>query len=545
MIPAPRVLADVILDLNPRRKQIFSKTLVEPKRLGRTLPAVINGLTASQAQAQGFVGDSSDAENDSHTNSESLFIDGGSDDEQGVARSRSGSPVRNEPKKSSGPLNPRINPIAPTAIFGQPSTKGSASLPVTSEQSHTNTRSGHDSHPPGSLDHSPFAYQGASTSNPFLVPSVPSQGSASTEVPKFNFFPTAGTSKPVDSAPPHAQSTATSQASPSTSVFGRTSSPFSGTASVSKPPNTTSSALSFPWSTSPVPANSKAKSDQDGVDNGQQENHSQMSLEAPQAKAPIFSFGTSPLFESPISNEQTQAKPNAGSLQAQIGLSSVQEKTTKSLVSFDRPSMTSPSASPPAQTPTSGASALTSTINTEPLFATISPPAQSSSATLSTLFNPKSTPTQAMLKPSNPDNPSLAAPQKSELPSAATVPLGPQSSAAMPKGGAGASTMGALGSDSVSVTPSKGQSSLTATEITKSSFRSPVIDELAKIMMTEEGGLLQQFVEFTIAPIIRTSVRLFEDEKSWARASQWFQDANHARKRKLMLVREMSWIFAR
>ena len=49
----------VEIDSNPRRKQIFSKNLVEQKRLDRTLPAIINGLSVSQARAQGLLIDSS------------------------------------------------------------------------------------------------------------------------------------------------------------------------------------------------------------------------------------------------------------------------------------------------------------------------------------------------------------------------------------------------------------------------------------------------------------------------------------------------------
>ena len=52
-------------------------------------------------------------------------------------------------------------------------------------------------------------------------------------------------------------------------------------------------------------------------------------------------------------------------------------------------------------------------------------------------------------------------------------------------------------------------------------IRAKALDQLAEIMMTEEGGLLQQFVEYSVTPIIRSCVAKFEDEKSWARASQF------------------------
>jgi len=33
--------------------------------------------------------------------------------------------------------------------------------------------------------------------------------------------------------------------------------------------------------------------------------------------------------------------------------------------------------------------------------------------------------------------------------------------------------------------------------------------------------LLQQYVEFTVSPIIRSSMAQYQDQKSWAKASQW------------------------
>ncbi|MCJ1405131.1 hypothetical protein MMC11_008357 [Xylographa trunciseda] len=47
-----------LTDSNPGRRQIFSKNLVEQKRLGRIFPAIINGLSASQARLNGLVEES-------------------------------------------------------------------------------------------------------------------------------------------------------------------------------------------------------------------------------------------------------------------------------------------------------------------------------------------------------------------------------------------------------------------------------------------------------------------------------------------------------
>lgn len=56
------MLLTISTDTNPRRQQIFSKNLVDQKRLSRTLPAVINGLSAAQARANGQVEDLSTRE---------------------------------------------------------------------------------------------------------------------------------------------------------------------------------------------------------------------------------------------------------------------------------------------------------------------------------------------------------------------------------------------------------------------------------------------------------------------------------------------------
>ncbi|MCJ1435111.1 hypothetical protein MMC27_004481 [Xylographa pallens] len=65
-----------LIDSNPRRAQIFSKNLVEKKRFGRTFPAVINGLSASQARLNGFVEEFHGEEGflSTNTNDEPLFV---------------------------------------------------------------------------------------------------------------------------------------------------------------------------------------------------------------------------------------------------------------------------------------------------------------------------------------------------------------------------------------------------------------------------------------------------------------------------------------
>ena len=60
---------------------MFSINLVEQKRLDRTLPAIINGLSATQARSQGLIDDVSDADKSTTTSQETLFVTGESDEE--------------------------------------------------------------------------------------------------------------------------------------------------------------------------------------------------------------------------------------------------------------------------------------------------------------------------------------------------------------------------------------------------------------------------------------------------------------------------------
>ncbi len=72
------MFANEATDTNANRTQPFSRNLVEQKRRGRTLPAVINGITASEAQAQGLVAeDYSDNDGSASANDESLFLPDG------------------------------------------------------------------------------------------------------------------------------------------------------------------------------------------------------------------------------------------------------------------------------------------------------------------------------------------------------------------------------------------------------------------------------------------------------------------------------------
>lgn len=51
--------------------------------------------------------------------------------------------------------------------------------------------------------------------------------------------------------------------------------------------------------------------------------------------------------------------------------------------------------------------------------------------------------------------------------------------------------------------------------------RPAVLDALAESLMMDDQGLLQQFIEYTVGPIVHHAFLEVEDDRSWHRASQW------------------------
>ena len=45
-------------------------------------------------------------------------------------------------------------------------------------------------------------------------------------------------------------------------------------------------------------------------------------------------------------------------------------------------------------------------------------------------------------------------------------------------------------------------------------------NELANAVMRDDNGLLQQFLEYTVGPMITSSIAQVQDERSWEEASQ-------------------------
>ena len=72
----------------------------------------------------------------------------------------------------------------------------------------------------------------------------------------------------------------------------------------------------------------------------------------------------------------------------------------------------------------------------------------------------------------------------------------------------------------LTTTPSLSNETLLPAGDTQSDSESSVLSELADAVMRDDHGLLQQFLEYTVGPLITSSMAQLQDEWSWEVASQ-------------------------
>ena len=511
------------VDRNPRRKQIFSESLVESKRLGRTLPAVINGLNAAQGQSQNLVDDSSDADTASMADSESLFVNGDSDEERSfLHRSRSSSPQTEEivngphPKHNAsatsfnpfattnlGPPSENVVPLATT--FGQPSLK-----PITTQKTADSTT--------GFVVRSDHVSQGAfdSKETPKLNSEIIAISSKDQEIrntrenlgkketPSFNFFPS--TIKPIitDSRVSNVLPFSAT-ASSNGQTFGR---PSSAAVSGVEPSERPVSLFGAPLSFTADGAYQQPKAAL---------NHSQS------ASTPLNSFfESSPLFNvgqpDKVGKEEDLNIPSHCKL-----LSGGNSKTVLTQLKADsNPTPTSTASigtKPPLSTPNFRAaiSAEASRLKSpRPLEASF--PSSKAAITPAIALTPQplqiSTPlTSTPLLHNDVEEVNLS----SQLP----LSLSSNQGQSVPK-----QDQHASGDKSISTLkkiddiPSQQHQHSSNHILPRLDVRSLSLDRIAKAMVLDNKGLLEQFIEFAIGPIITSAIDQFRDERSWKEASQ-------------------------
>ncbi|KAL8692271.1 MAG: hypothetical protein Q9218_002664 [Villophora microphyllina] len=491
-----RYLSDKPADTNRSRKQIFSTRLVEQKRRGRTLPAVINGLTAAQAQAQGLVEDYSEnqksptvsSRRSSISDEETLFIPNGSAAGEAGSESRTNGSNMGSPTVQGKNRNEAVQPSPlsqPFALFPNPS----------------------ESEKPGI----------SKSSTLFGKPTTSSQP-ANQLAPPFSTFPS-----PASSSPFHTNN----QPKDSSNLvnFQPQSDSIPGSVGNPKKPNPT--ALSFDAtksSTSQGQANPTATAAPP---------RSILDLKPSSASnTPKLSFATSPLFSQVGKTDASQTK----SKNAKIDFSprpsfpagkpsQSEQQPSESPFKFLDPSSSASTATAPTPLSQSLDPAPVSTHHSaqgspQRPFSSFFPPNWTSNITStpsSDQSNPAVTdfdfgPTQPAAKSSDasaffPVNdilkPSQQSPfQKAPSPSSSTT---------------GAQPASASGSTTSLFTPKPPKSIAAAPPPDP---RPTVLDALAEGLMMGNQGLLQQFIEYTIGPIVHEAFREVEAERSWKRARE-------------------------
>ncbi|KAI4177779.1 MAG: hypothetical protein LQ343_000243 [Gyalolechia ehrenbergii] len=463
-------------DINSNRKQAFSTNLVEQKRHGRTFPAIINGMTVAQAQAQGSVVEEySDNEGSSTANDETLFLPDGVNTTEPSTRATTDSKKSEVPKPQE---KPREAPPTSTLLFQPSATTFTVSEEPKPNPSISTTFFGKPSisaQPPSNTQ--PFAPQSIpskpATSSPFSIQDQPSfatsplssLGKPESQPPSFDFAKSVTSPTPPDS---------TQSGSPSRSIFD------------SKPSHT--------------------------------------------IEHPRFGFGTFSETHQIGANDASQSEYKGKSTEFPAGPSSFkaaepagsEQKASASPFAFLNPTpKTSPM--PPFKLFPQASAPIP---NKEPL-PQIPPPPFSPFAPPSAPLN---TPSEST--PENPDIPAnkfglsfaeSASPAKSSFPpnsiikEASALPSPPPlPNAANPIHKTPTTDLWARPEPSPSPTSTTGP---TVSEVADP--RPTVLDALAEGLLMEDQGLLQQFIEYTVGPIVSEAFREVEDERSWKRARQW------------------------
>ena len=488
---------------------------------------MINGLSAAQAQSQGFIEVPSDADTASVANSETLFV-GESDDESTSSRSRSGSPqnLRNGNEQApqlnpaATPFNPkpttaapaRPNPLAAATTFGKPS----------GTQIQTNSKPVFDFKNTNQAAHNPFQSKEPPKFN-FFPPgkSEESKGTSSVfggkEPPKASFVPLPWAPKSDEN------SNGPVLPSPTPPMDGRTHPQFSITHSATTTSETTKSVAEDPPSLVKASVPSKT--------------NSVFGQPAASSAPPIFSFATSPLFESAKTEPKSldsKAKTLQTSEEKVPSISALQQKDA----AIKPPTFTTP--------PVSESSPFS-------LFQPSNPPAKESNLLQSAPFKAPTTndtlpPTpepHANLSPFQPSQifpPSTAPNFSSPLATSSTKPLETiqiSSSNLQPTAFNPPAFSGIPVVKSSESQPSPGQPNSTTSQLDP---RSIAIDQLSEIMLLDDNGIIQHFIEFTVGSIIKASIAQFEDDSSWKEASQSSPVEVRCGKRMLIGSRGMSCI---
>lgn len=491
-----KINANKRTDTNPRRKQPFSFNLVEQKRRGRTLPATINGLTAAQAQTQGLViEDNSDNEGSAANDGESLFLPDqtgstrlareptvngvtpsvtSTQEEKGEVASKASPLFQFKPSTPSFPTSEKPHDT-PTGIwsFGKPSGPISSTQPTNPVDTPSFDPSKPANYSPFSDLNKPETKPGpfSNLNQPDSTPSSLNNSKKPNTTPGlFGFsdrqdstvptFTTAGSTGQAHQDP-------SSTSSPSRSIFDAK-------------PNSTASSTKISFGTSPLfSQNEIGKSTQP-------EKKDEISNSSPAASAPPAAYDLQPS-GSPFAFLK-HAKPIAPSspLPPQAPDNHIEKKPAQR------------SLPPPFSSPIPP-SALASGSHFQSTQQSNHPDANSNldftrpiatSSTPFSFFPPKTTENSPEQR------------KDQTAPTTATPAFKTQQ----------------LTSTKSPPSNRAGDPSEAAVATTPPNPRPAVLDALAESLMMDDRGLLQQFIEYTVGPIVHHAFLEVEDDRSWHQA---------------------------
>ncbi|KAL8721177.1 MAG: hypothetical protein Q9225_002102 [Loekoesia sp. 1 TL-2023] len=470
------VAARYLSDANANRKQAFSTKLVDQKRHGRTLPAIINGMTAAQAQAQGLVVEEySDSEGSSPVNDEILFLPDGTTTTKPLKDLTKRGTKSDVPEAQEKPDEgaSRISPFSQTSTIPFKLTE-SPKADMSTSATFFGKPSISASSPPNTQIFAPQPNPSRlATSSSFSIQHKPDSevspsshpDRAESKPPSFDFAkPPTSQAQPnptQTSSPPRSIFDPKPSSTSGSPKFGFGSSPFfnqTGADNASQPEKKSKIVDS-----SAGPGNFKAS--------GPAENEPKASdspfafLNSTPATSITPPFALFPQASAPVVNKETVPKssqPPFSSFSPASALSSAPSETTKGQP--DEPAKNSefPFAKPKTQSPAS--------LSFSPTSNAIKPPDRAPShsppkVTEQTYKTPGSGPSQP--KPSIPPT-STPEPAVMEAPDPRPV----------------------------------------------------ILDALAEGILMENQGLLQQFIEYTIGPIVHEAFQEVEEERSWKRARE-------------------------
>ena len=508
---------------------------MESKRLGRILPAVVNGLSAAQAQSQGLIEVASDADTASVANSEPLFV-GESDHESVSSRSRSGSPQDTQdgngeasqlnaaatpfdPKPMTTTSSARPNPFQAATTFGKPS-----GTPV-----QTNSKPAFDFNPKptNQAAHNPFE---------------------SKEAPKFNFFPLENGSKAKESKDtPSAFGTKESpKATFPPSQLGSEPSKNSNSPGPSSFAPVIDKRTTFGQPSTTFPPTTSAEQSKAVVEKLPTSSEAAVPSKpksvfdlATAPSAPYaFSFGTSPLFGSADGSSKSH-DTNSNPLQSQesndltipapqqrdaaIKFPSSQTSSGSHSKSF---SPFQPSSSSNQETSLPQAASPKSTNSTDPLMPTSESQSNSRSSQPFPAFPSSTAP--GFQPPLSPlfNKPAQATQTPNSVPEHTTSNSQNFSNSPVV--------------EQSDFQPGQKQSSSSTSQLDPKSI---ALDQLSKSILLEDNGIIQHFIEFSVGPIIKASIAQFNDDLSWKEASQSLLSGTRCGERMLIGNRGMSCSF--